>query len=51
MGALDLDMGKYAAFVWPCYVLSAVVIGWMVCATLIAARRWKKAAQGEDENG
>lgn len=48
MGPLDLDMGKYAVFVWPCYALSAAVIGWMVCSTLAAAHRWKKAAEDED---
>lgn len=47
MGALDLDMGKYAGFVWPCYALSAAVIGWMVWSTLAAARRWKRAAESE----
>jgi heme exporter protein D len=48
MGALDLDMGKYAAFVWPCYGLSVVVIGWMVWNTLAAARRWRKAAEQDE---
>jgi heme exporter protein D len=51
MGALDLDMGKYTAFVWPCYALSAAVIGWMVWSTLAAARRWKQAAEGEEDAG
>ena len=51
MGALDLDMGKYVAFVWPCYALTAAVIGWMVWSTLSAARRWKKAAEGEEDAG
>lgn len=50
MGALDLDMGKYAAFVWPCYGLSAVVLGWMVWSTLSAARRWRKAAEHDDRD-
>lgn len=47
MAHLDLDMGKYAAFVWPCYGLSALVIGWMIWSTLAAARRWKQAAKAE----
>jgi heme exporter protein D len=48
ISALDLDMGKYAGFVWPCYGLSVLVIGWMVCSTLAAARRWRKAAERDE---
>jgi heme exporter protein D len=41
---LDLDMGKYAAFVWPAWALTALVLGWMVTDTLARARRWKREA-------
>jgi heme exporter protein D len=49
MGGLDLDMGRYAAFVWPCYGLSLLVVGWLVWSTLSAARRWKAAAEDDEE--
>ncbi len=42
---LDFDMGKYAGFVWPAYILTAVVLGWMVADTLARARRWRREAE------
>lgn len=36
----DLDMGRYAAFVWPAWALSAVVLAGLSARALIAARRW-----------
>lgn len=38
---LDLDMGKYAAYVWPAWGISAVVLAALAARALIAARRWK----------
>jgi heme exporter protein D len=38
---LDLDMGKYAAFVWPAYAVTALVLLWMVFDSLGRARRWR----------
>lgn len=35
----DLDMGRYAAFVWPAWGLSAVVLAALAARALIAARR------------
>ena len=37
---LDLDMGKYAAYVWPAWAVSAVVLGLLATRALLAARRW-----------
>lgn len=37
----DLDMGKYAAFVWPAWGISAVVLAVLSARALLAARRWK----------
>ncbi|MCS6624593.1 heme exporter protein CcmD [Roseibacterium beibuensis] len=37
---LDLDMGKYAAFVWPAWAISAVVLGALAVRAGLAARRW-----------
>jgi heme exporter protein D len=39
---LDLDMGRYAAFVWPAWGLSAVVLAALAARALIGARRWKR---------
>ncbi len=36
-----LDMGRYGAYVWPCFALAAVVLAWNV----VAARRLHTAAR------
>lgn len=38
---LDFDMGKYAAFVWPCFGVTAVVFAGLAARALMEARRWK----------
>ena len=38
---LDLDMSPYAAFVWPAWAISAVVLGALVVRAVAASRRWK----------
>jgi heme exporter protein D len=38
---LDLDMGKYAVYVWPAWGISAVVLTALAARALTAARRWK----------
>jgi heme exporter protein D len=38
---LDLDMSPYAAFVWPAWGLSVVVLGGVVARAVLSARRWK----------
>jgi len=49
---IDLDMAPYAAFVWPAWGISAVVLTALAARALIAARRWSaelkrlEAAQG-----
>ena len=48
---LDLDMGKYAAFVWPAWGISAAVLAGLAARALIAARRWSaelKRLEAED---
>lgn len=47
---LDLDMGRYGAFVWPAFAISAAVIGWMVADTLLRARRWKAEAERREQD-
>lgn len=39
---LDLDAGKYAAFVWPAFAVTAAVFAWMVASSLAHARRWRR---------
>ncbi|MDO9587877.1 MAG: heme exporter protein CcmD [Brevundimonas sp.] len=40
LNLLDLDMGRYAAFVWPAWAVSAAVLAGLAARALIAARRW-----------
>ena len=47
---LDLDMTPYAAFVWPAWGISALVLAAVVVRTVTASRRWKaelKRLEGE----
>ena len=39
LSMLDLDMGRYAAFVWPAWGLSVAVLAALAARALIAARR------------
>jgi heme exporter protein D len=45
---LHLDAGRYAAFLWPAFGISALVIGAMVATSLAHARRWRRRAQALD---
>jgi heme exporter protein D len=45
------EAGKYAAFVWPAYAVSAVGFGWMILDTLWGARRWRRKAERLDRDG
>lgn len=36
-----LDMGRYGAYVWPCFALGAIVLAW----NIVAARRLHAAAR------
>ena len=38
----NLDLGKYAAYIIPAYLISAAVIGALIADTLLRARRWKR---------
>ena len=39
---LDLDMTPYAAFVWPAWGISALVLTDLTVRALAAARKWKR---------
>jgi heme exporter protein D len=45
MGPLDLDPGKYAAYVWPSFAVTAAVLAWLTADTLARARRWRREAE------
>ncbi len=42
---IDFDVGKYAAFIWPAYVVTALVFAVLIGGALNHSRRWKKKAQ------
>lgn len=37
---IDLDMGAYAAFVWPAWGISAAVLIALAARAIVASRRW-----------
>ena len=39
---IHLDMGKYAAFVWPAYGVSLLILAGLVADSLARARRWRR---------
>jgi heme exporter protein D len=41
----NLDVGRYAVFVWPAYAISALVLVALVVDSLLRARRWKREAE------
>lgn len=41
----NLEVGKYAAYIWPAYGVTAVVIAGLVASSLAHARRWRKRAE------
>jgi heme exporter protein D len=47
---LDFDAGKYAAYVWPAYGLTAVVFVGLIADSLIRARRWRRAAERRERD-
>ena len=41
----DLHAGKYAAFIWPAYAITALVFLVLIASSLQHARRWKRRAE------
>ncbi|HEX2801280.1 MAG TPA: heme exporter protein CcmD [Phenylobacterium sp.] len=41
----DFDAGKYAAFVWPAYGLTALVFVILVVSALGHSRHWRRRAE------
>ncbi|MES2860406.1 MAG: heme exporter protein CcmD [Pseudomonadota bacterium] len=49
---LDFDMSPYAAFVWPAWGISALVLGAVVARAVASSRKWKaelKRLEGDDQ--
>jgi heme exporter protein D len=45
MSVIDLDVGKYAAFIWPAYAVTALAFAVLTLGALNHSRRWKKRAE------
>ncbi|HEY5070630.1 MAG TPA: heme exporter protein CcmD [Caulobacteraceae bacterium] len=49
MSALAFAAGKYAAFIWPAYGVSALIFALMIADTLARARRFRREAQSREK--
>ena len=49
MSGFHFEAGKYAAFLWPAYGISLLVLGGLLAESLAAARRWRRRAEGLDK--
>ena len=41
----NLDVGKYAAYIWPAYAVTAAVFVFLIVGALLHARRWRGRAE------
>ena len=41
---IDINAGAYAAFVWPAYGLSLLVLAGLAVDSCLRARRWRREA-------
>lgn len=48
---LDLDMGAYAAFVWPAWGISALTLIALTLRSVLNARRWKRELDRLEDAG
>jgi len=42
---LDFDAGKYAAYLWPAFAITALVFAGLIVSSLGYARRWRRLAE------
>ena len=42
------DAVSYAAYIWPAYGVSALVIGALALDSLLRARRWRREAERDE---
>ncbi|WP_426041801.1 heme exporter protein CcmD [Brevundimonas sp. TWP2-3-4b1] len=47
----DLDMSPYAAFVWPAWGISALVLGAVIAGAVSASRKWKAELKRLEDDG
>ena len=47
MSAPNLEVGRYAVFIWPAYAISALTLLGLVVDSLARAARWRRAAEAE----
>lgn len=47
----DLDMSPYAAFVWPAWGISALVLGAVIAGAVSASRKWKAELKRLEDEG
>jgi len=40
-----IEAGRYAAFVWPAYLITAAAFAWMIIDTLVRARAWRRRVE------
>ncbi len=45
MGHPNLEVGRYAVFIWPAYGITALTLLALLADSLLRARRWRKAAE------
>lgn len=43
--SFDFDAGKYAAYLWPAFAISAIAFAWLIADSVSDARRWKRQAE------
>ena len=48
---IDTDMSPYAAFVWPAWAISAVVLAGLAVRAVAASRRWSAELKRLDAEG
>jgi heme exporter protein D len=41
----NFELGKYAIYIWPPYVITALVIGAFVLDSVLRARHWKREVE------
>ena len=47
MGHPNLEVGRYAVFIWPAYAITAATLLALVVDSLARAARWRRAAEAE----
>jgi heme exporter protein D len=43
---MDFHVGKYGAYIWPAYAITAATFAFLVWSSIAHARRWKRRFEG-----